>query len=114
MAERKAIAPISFNPEKAREEIERDREAAKANKAVLENMRLATGCTEMSRIVGDILVPEFLSAVHAMRKSGHRAEVVAFDAENPVYTEEMVDILETLLVWKKNASGNSLMLYLEI
>jgi len=55
-------------------------------------MALAVGCEEMTRIVNDILVPEFLSLTHTLRKSGHRAEVVAYDAENPVYLGEMCDI----------------------
>ena len=72
--------------------MEAKREAAERDKRIRERMTLAVGCEEMTRIVGEILVPEFLSVVHTMRKAGYRAEVVAYDAENPVYLGEMCDI----------------------
>ena len=53
---------------------------------------MAISCEEMTRIVKDILVPEFLSVVHIMLAAGYRAEVVAYDAENPIYPDEMCEI----------------------
>jgi len=92
MEEKKPVQPISFNPDEARREMEEKRIQAEADKLIRERMKLAVGCEEMTRIVSDILVPEFLSLVHTMRKAGYRSEIVSYDAENPIYEDEMCDI----------------------
>jgi len=55
-------------------------------------MNLMVACDEMSRIVKDILVPEYLQVTHTVIKAGYLAEVVAYDSDHPVYPNEMVDL----------------------
>jgi len=86
------VSMEQISPEDALAELEAKKAAAEYDKAVRERMAMAVACDEMTRIVNDILVPEFLNVTHAMRKVGYRAEVVAFDAESPVYLGEMCDI----------------------
>ena len=82
---------ISFDPEQAKRELEEKQKASKLDVAIRERMSLAVGCEEMTRIVSELLIPEFLNVVHIMRESGYRSEVVAYDAVNPVYEDEMCD-----------------------
>ena len=83
---------VSPSPNDAVTSLEEKRAKKEADKLIRDRMNLAIGCEEMTRIVKDFLVPEFLSVVHIMLKAGHRAEVVAFDAENPIYPDEMCEI----------------------
>lgn len=83
---------MSFDSEQARKEMEEKRAHSEENKLLLEQMHLAVGCEEMDRIVTYIIVPVFLVLVHKIREEDGRAEVVAFDAENPVYPGEMCEI----------------------
>lgn len=84
--------PVSMSSNADVKDLEEKRLKKEAYKLIRNRMNLAVGCEEMTRIVKDILVPEFLSLVHTMLKAGYRAEVVAFDAENPIYIDEMCEI----------------------
>lgn len=54
------------------------------NDIILERQNLQLGCDEMQRITDDIIVPVFVKAAKALKRSDHHVEVVLMDCESPI------------------------------
>jgi len=87
-----AVSMANSSRQQMKAEAKLKKAKAAKEKEIREKMDLATACDDMSRIVRDIMIPEFMNITHIMIKSGYTAEVVAYDAPHPIYPDEMTDL----------------------
>lgn len=62
------------------------------DKEIRRMMALSIACDEMTRIVSQIILPEFNTAYDAVKVTGIPLDMVSYDAESPVHEGEMCEL----------------------